>query len=156
MAYPLRRAAGGVVIDADGLVLVREPANHFDNYVWTFPKGGVDEGETDEQGALREVLEETGIQAEVVAPIPGEWQGGTTVNRYFLMRPTGATGVMDDETQAIAFATYEEAKALISKTTNMKGRKRDLEVLDAGYAVWRQQHAPPRRVHVFANRHRFA
>ena len=149
---PLRRAAGGVVIDENGFILVREPTNHFDGYVWTLPKGGVDAGETDEQGALREVEEETGVRAEVVAPIPGEWKGGTSTNVYFLMRPLEVTGEHDNETQAIAFVSYDEAKARISKTKNAKGKARDLEVLDAGYGLWLQrQHAPSRNP-----RHRFA
>ena len=136
---PLRRAAGGVVIDENGFILVREPTNHFDGYVWTLPKGGVDAGETDEQGALREVEEETGVRAEVVAPISGEWKGGTSTNVYFLMRPLGVTGVLDDETESIAFVSYDEAKARISKTKNAKGKARDLEVLDAGYGLWLQR-----------------
>jgi 8-oxo-dGTP diphosphatase len=32
---------------------------------WTFPKGKVEEGETDEQAALREVEEETGLRCEL-------------------------------------------------------------------------------------------
>jgi len=154
---PLRRAAGGVVINEDGFILVREPTNHFDGYVWTLPKGGVDAGETDEQGALREVLEETGIRAEAVAPIPGEWKGGTSTNVYFLMRPVEDTGAMDNETQNIAFVSYDDAKVLISKTKNAKGKARDLEVLDAGYGLWlhRRQAAAAtpkrnRRRHSFA------
>ena len=37
--------------------------------VWSLPKGHVVEGETHEQAAVREVFEETGIEAEVVAPL---------------------------------------------------------------------------------------
>ena len=33
---------------------------------WGLPKGAVSEGETSEQAARREVLEETGLQAEIV------------------------------------------------------------------------------------------
>lgn len=33
---------------------------------WGLPKGAVGQGETSEQAALREVLEETGLQAEIV------------------------------------------------------------------------------------------
>lgn len=156
MAFPMRRAAGGVVIRDDGFVLIREPSNHFDGYVWTFPKGGVDKGETDEQGALREVLEETGVQASIVTPIPGDWLGGTTVNRYYLMRFVARVADTDAETQTIAFVDYATARVMISQTVNPKGKKRDLEVLDAGFAVWRQQHATRRHVVANPRHHRFA
>lgn len=136
---PPRRAAGGFVVDADGLILLREPKNHFDGYVWTFPKGGIDPGETDAQGALREVNEEAGVEVQIVAPIPGEWKGGTSINRYFLMDYLGDLPEgHDDETEQIAFVTYDEAKNLLSQTTNKRGRERDLEVLDAGYTLWLQ------------------
>ncbi|HEY3054774.1 MAG TPA: NUDIX hydrolase [Thermoanaerobaculia bacterium] len=36
---------------------------------WGLPKGAVAQGETSEQAALREVLEETGLQAEIVKPL---------------------------------------------------------------------------------------
>lgn len=36
---------------------------------WQLPKGLIDEGETPEQAALREVREESGVDAELVAPI---------------------------------------------------------------------------------------
>lgn len=36
---------------------------------WGLPKGAVTEGETTEAAALREVLEETGLEAEIVKPL---------------------------------------------------------------------------------------
>ena len=36
---------------------------------WGLPKGAVSRGETSEQAALREVLEETGILADIVGPL---------------------------------------------------------------------------------------
>lgn len=52
------RAAGGVVRDSEGNMLLIRRGNH-----WDLPKGKVEEGESVVQGALREVMEETGLKA---------------------------------------------------------------------------------------------
>ncbi len=131
----LKAAAGGVLVDGEGRVLLREPAGHFDGYRWTFAKGKVDPGETVEHAALREVREETGYPAEIVASIPGTFEGGTSLNTYFLMRPVGPQTTFSWETQSTRWVTWEEAKALIGKTTNAAGRERDLAVLEAARAI---------------------
>jgi 8-oxo-dGTP pyrophosphatase MutT (NUDIX family) len=135
----LKVAYGGVVLDPDGHLLLREPRNHYDGYVWTFPKGRPDPGETPQETALRETREETGANARILAPIPGEFAGGTTINRYFLMAaPAGSGGVPKDdkETNATRWVTPAEARTLIEQTTNAAGRKRDLAVLAAALDVW--------------------
>ncbi len=65
---------------------------------WGLPKGAVSEGETSEQAALREVLEETGLQAEIVKPldtIEYFFRAGDTLIRkrvdFYLMRYVGGT-----------------------------------------------------------------
>src|SRR6476469_2031246 len=65
---------------------------------WGLPKGAVAEGETSEQAALREVLEETGLQAEIVRPldtIEYFFRAGDTLIRkrvdFYLMRYVGGT-----------------------------------------------------------------
>ena len=133
----LALAYGGVVIDEAGRVLLREPKNHFDYYVYTFPKGRPDEGESPEQAALREVREETGVEAEIVDAIPGTFAGGTTSNAYFLMRPIHAHGDFDRyETESVCWVDWREAEAKLAETTNAKGRARDLAVLAAARAAW--------------------
>jgi ADP-ribose pyrophosphatase YjhB (NUDIX family) len=62
---PVRRAAGGVVyaFDPGGelrLLLIRDKQGR-----WTLPKGHLEPGESAEHAALREVREETGIEAEL-------------------------------------------------------------------------------------------
>jgi 8-oxo-dGTP pyrophosphatase MutT (NUDIX family) len=127
-------AYGGVVFDHQGRVLLREPRDHFDGYVWTFPKGRPQEAESPDVTAEREVFEESGVSARILAPIPGEFLGGTSINRYFLMMPRGKAvdlGPEDDETVATCWADLERAKVMIGQTTNKVGRKRDLAVLEA-------------------------
>ena len=128
-----KNAYGGVIFDQNGLVLLREPKGHFDGYVWTFAKGRLDPGETPEQAALREVKEETGVDAVIITMLPGEYAGGTSVTRYFLMYAEAGSGSIsqdDPETQAITWVTSDMARKLIMQTTNITGRTRDLAVLD--------------------------
>lgn len=132
----LAKAFGGVIIDADGRVLLREPTDHFDEYVWTFAKGRPDGEESGEDCALREVFEETGVRARIVRPIPGDFRGGTTVNRYFLMEPLEETGMFDAaETASVRWADAGEAAELIGLTTNSTGQARDLAVLAAALST---------------------
>lgn len=125
-------AYGGVVFDERGFVLLREPRNHFDGYVWTFAKGRPDPGETPAQTALREVNEETGVEARIVGALPNDYRGGTTINRYFLMLARSGEGYVDPddrETASIAWCSPEEAVRRIGETKNQIGRERDLAVL---------------------------
>ncbi len=133
---PEADAYGGVLINDQGEVLLREPANHFGGYVWTFPKGRRDPGETPETTALREVLEETGQPARIVALIPEVFGGTTTSNVFFLMAPTGKAGAFSWETSQIRWSDEVEAAALISMTKTSTGRARDLAVLGAAFALW--------------------
>src|SRR6478609_10274218 len=64
------RAAGGIVrraggADGEALVLLVHRPRYDD---WTFPKGKNESGERDEDAALREVEEETGLRCELGDP----------------------------------------------------------------------------------------
>lgn len=53
-----RISAGGIVLgDGGTIALVRNQTNT----PWFFPKGGIEEGETDEEAARREIQEEAGL-----------------------------------------------------------------------------------------------
>ena len=84
--YPTRRATscGGVVCDdrPDGRrwVLLIARRNAAGKPQWTLPKGGIEDGETDEQAALREVREETGYGA-LIEELLG------TIEYWFVWRP---------------------------------------------------------------------
>jgi len=81
--------AGGVVFDALGRVLLIRDRNGF----WVFPKGHVDPGETPEEAAVREVREETGIEARILAPLGTTRyrndRGQEREIRWYLMRGEG-------------------------------------------------------------------
>ena len=129
------QAYGGVLLRSTGHILLREPTNHFDGYVWTFAKGKADPGETPAAAALRDVLEETGYQCEIADLLPGVFHSGLSSNAYFVMRPVGEQGRFQWETQCTQWVDFETAATLIAKTTNVKGRERDLAVLAAA-KIW--------------------
>lgn len=132
LSRALTLAYGGVLVDDEGKVLLREPTGHFDGYVWTFPKGQGRDGESAIEVAEREVLEETGYRARVIGRIPQLFVGSTSETIYYLMRPVGhRTKPSATETQSIRWATPAEARQLIGQTTNPVGRRRDLAVLEA-------------------------
>lgn len=56
-------SAGGIVFNSKGQVLLTK---HSQNKKWSFPKGLIDEGQTSEETALREVKEEGGVEAEIL------------------------------------------------------------------------------------------
>ncbi|GLI34198.1 NUDIX domain-containing protein [Desulforhabdus amnigena] len=130
-------SCGGVVFNKQGQVLLREPTNHFDGYHWTFPKGHCKDGERHEIAALREVIEETGVAGRIIDKLPYVYAGGTTQNIYFLMLVERETDEFDrKETQAIRWASRDEAERLIGMSTNSVGRKRDFKVLQNAYELY--------------------
>lgn len=55
------KSCGCIIIDNNSVLLVKHNAGH-----WDFPKGHVENNETEEQTALREVKEETNIDVEII------------------------------------------------------------------------------------------
>lgn len=129
-----KQAYGGVLVNKKGEFLLREPTNHFDGYAWTFPKGKIDNAEEHPvTTALREVKEESGYDGHIVDHVPGNFVSGSGSNsNYYLMRAKNyEPHKLDNETQGLTWASYKNAKDLISQSKNVLGRQRDLKVLDA-------------------------
>jgi hypothetical protein len=85
---------GVVILDDRNNVVLRMPTDGadgepFGGVKWTFPKGRPDGGETPWEVATREAFEETALDVDIVAPLPGEFQGSTGSTFYFVgrMRP---------------------------------------------------------------------
>jgi len=132
----MKRDYGGVLINDAGRVLLRKPRGLHKTRVWTFAKGKLEEGETGEQTALREVFEETGVRAKIIRRIVVPPDEAALSDEYFLMTPMEETGRFDDETVAIVWATREEAEELISMTEDPERRGRDLKILRFAFETY--------------------
>ena len=94
-------SAGGLVIDSTGtkgLLIGRRDLKDQsrERLLWSLPKGHIEEGETPEQAAIREVAEETGIQSEIARELGviDFWfmAGGNRIHKtvhHFLFNETG-------------------------------------------------------------------
>ncbi|MGI8665154.1 MAG: NUDIX hydrolase [Jatrophihabitans sp.] len=98
-------SAGGLVLDLSGPVprgALIGRTNRRGRLLWSLPKGHLENGETLEQAAIREVAEETGIQGEVIGTLGtiDFWfvVDGRRVHKtvhHYLMRAIG--GELSDE-----------------------------------------------------------
>ena len=107
------RQAGGVVLLDDRVVLRRTARGEY-----VFPKGHVDPGEAPEQTALREVAEETGLDAEIIAPL-GEvrfvYRGEEHRVLFFLMRAIQKLPEWQEHLQRdVAVVSPEDVPGLLS------------------------------------------
>ena len=110
------RAAGGVVLDGDGrVVLVHRPK--YDD--WSLPKGKLAAGESFEEAAVREVEEETGLRCRLIRELPSveylDPKGRSKTVRYWLMEVEADTGfVPSDEVDELRTLPREEALSLLT------------------------------------------
>ncbi|MFZ9283735.1 MAG: NUDIX hydrolase [Candidatus Nanopelagicales bacterium] len=85
---------------------------------WSLPKGHIEKGETREQAAKREVLEETGILGEVIAPLGTIrfWFSATdkriqkTVHHFLLLAETFELNADDPEIDEVAWVPFLDLK----------------------------------------------
>jgi 8-oxo-dGTP pyrophosphatase MutT (NUDIX family) len=109
------RAAGGVVLRDGDVVLVHRPK--YDD--WTFPKGKAYEDESDEDCALREVAEETGLRCRLGDELPSseytDARGRPKRVRWWRMEPVEDDGFSpNDEVDEVRWVTPEEASKLLT------------------------------------------
>ncbi len=79
----MRVRAGIVLIKDNKVALIERHRAGLDYYV--FPGGGVDEGETPEQGAIRETMEELGIEVVIIQKVAEITLGPKSRQIYFLV-----------------------------------------------------------------------
>jgi 8-oxo-dGTP diphosphatase len=125
---PLVHAAGGVVwrhgpTDEREVLVVHRPK--YDD--WSLPKGKRDPGETDEECALREVEEETGLRCELGPELAStsyvDANGRPKEVRYWVMRVIDGSFTPSEEIDELRWLSVDRAR-------NVLTYDRDSAVLD--------------------------
>ena len=131
-------SAGGLVIDTTGklgLLIGRRDQKDSSGkkILWSLPKGHIEEGETPEEAALREVAEETGIQSEIEKSLgvidfwfmAGGKRIHKTVHHYLFRESGGLLAAQESEVDEVAWfplgeiiekLAYPDEKKLIART----------------------------------------
>ena len=127
--YPTKRAvsAGGVVVDHGPtgrrvVLIARRAATGA--LQWTLPKGRLEAAESLTEAALREVLEETGLQCRIVSElgVVDYWfvwhPDGVRYHKfvhYYLMAHDGEPArPRDDEAEDVQWVPFDEALARLT------------------------------------------
>jgi len=109
--YARREGAHGLVRDADGAVLVVRPL--FPPREWTLPGGKVGKRETPHAAAVREVLEETGLEVEVERCLLVDAHRSRTTDFVFACRLLGGElRAQPEEIMEVRWMTVSELPAL--------------------------------------------
>ena len=134
MAQPLTsmtlvRASGGILWRHGPTGEIEVLVVHRPKYDdWSFPKGKLEPGETDEECALREVEEETGFRCtlgpELTSTSYIDRKGRPKEVRYWVMTIEDGTFAPTDEVDEVRWVTGAQARWLLSYD-------RDRAVLDA-------------------------
>jgi ADP-ribose pyrophosphatase YjhB (NUDIX family) len=131
-------SAGGLVVDSTGklgLLIGRRDLKDASGkkILWSLPKGHIEEGETPEEAALREVAEETGIQSEIEKSLgvidfwfmAGGKRIHKTVHHYLFRESGGLLAAQESEVDEVAWfpldeiiekLAYPDEKKLIART----------------------------------------
>ena len=114
----------------DGLEVLLVHRPRYDD--WTFPKGKAHAGESDEQCAVREVEEETGLRCRVEEELPStayrDGKGRDKRVRYWSMTACEGSARPQNEVDAVEWLTVGDARERLSY-------ERDRNVLEAVAAL---------------------
>ena len=114
------RSAGGVVIGDNGMLALVKSTN---SKSWLFPKGHIDPGETDEEAARREIMEECGLTnleylddlGEFTRPRASEDSSAEqkTIKMFLFAAPKGATLAPSMEIAEARWFSYREIPEIL-------------------------------------------
>jgi 8-oxo-dGTP pyrophosphatase MutT (NUDIX family) len=132
------RSAGGLVVEGDRILLISTQGGRR----WQLPKGHIEEGETAEQAALREVREETGVTGQVMAPLSEVeyWfveKGARRVHKrvdYFLLDYVSGSAADFDagEVSGAEWFSWDEGIAKLSFDNERRVVLQAREILEPG------------------------
>jgi ADP-ribose pyrophosphatase YjhB (NUDIX family) len=134
-------SAGGLVIDSTGtkgLLIGRRDLKDQtrERLLWSLPKGHIEEGETPEQAAIREVAEETGITSTITKSLGviDFWfmAGGKRIHKtvhHFMFTEVGGTLLAQESevdevswfplSEIVERLAYPDEKKLIARTAEL-------------------------------------
>ena len=133
-------SAGGLIFDGDRVAIIarHSRSGHLE---WCLPKGHIEQGETPQQTAVREVHEETGILGEVVDSIAtiDYWFTGSSQRvhklvHHFALRRIGGDltveGDPDHEAEEAIWVRFDDLDGVLSYPNERRiawlySRKRD-------------------------------
>jgi 8-oxo-dGTP pyrophosphatase MutT (NUDIX family) len=139
----LRNRAGIILIEDGKLALIER--HRQGRHYFSFPGGGVDEGETDEQAAIREAEEELGIRVEIIHKAAEVLRENKRKQVYFLVRHVdGKFGTGTGEEYGKfdpVFGTYNPIWMPIENvlTENVVPKKLARLVADAYHQGWKKE-----------------
>jgi 8-oxo-dGTP pyrophosphatase MutT (NUDIX family) len=112
------QAAGGLIVRRHGGSLQIAVVHRPEHEDWSFPKGKLEEGETFEVAALREVHEETGLTCRLVRFVGHteyiDRKGRPKVVAYWVMATEGGAFERNEEVDELRWLGLDEAAPLLS------------------------------------------
>jgi ADP-ribose pyrophosphatase YjhB (NUDIX family) len=124
-----------LIQEPDGRVWIVQPTNEYGERKYTLPGGGVEPGLSNQQNALKEIWEETGLQVEITG-FAGDFEDSNNKNNgrlYIGKRIGGApwdakieshivsnkTGKPSAESEVVSLVTLEKAASLLHRTDDL-------------------------------------
>jgi 8-oxo-dGTP pyrophosphatase MutT (NUDIX family) len=128
------QAAGGVISrdTAEGREFLLVYRKRYGD--WTLPKGKLKAGETPEEAALREVLEETGYEAEFVSflgEVTYPVKGVPKLVRFWNMRPVGLPHRIKDPSE-VQEAVWMSGKQALERLDHPLEREILMRAIEVG------------------------
>jgi|RhiMethySRZTD1v2_1073278.scaffolds.fasta_scaffold200707_4 8-oxo-dGTP pyrophosphatase MutT (NUDIX family) len=138
-ARPMRteehHSSGGLVVESGRILLISTRGGRR----WQLPKGHIEPGESEEQAAVREIREETGVDGSVLARLPHVeyWfvERGVRIHKrveYFLLAYVGGDASNYDrrEVSGAAWFPWHDGIAKLSFDNERRVAEAALEVLE--------------------------